>query len=103
MIDNFGELICVQLVYAVILFVIAFNAYKRRENQKVYLVSSGLYITVIVWLIFEYIRLGPHPDPGSAFAWGILSMVIPGVLVIITLLIFVISQLFKIRSKSASK
>ena len=51
-----------------------------------------------MWLIYEYFGLGAEPDPGSVFAWGMLSMIITGIIVFVALIVFVISRIIKRKS-----
>ena len=95
MIDNIGELVFVQIVYVIVLLLIIIATRRQKQNGIFYWCIAGLYALVFIWLIYEYFGLGTKPDPGSVFAWGMLSMIIPGILVFIALIVFIISRIIK--------
>jgi len=98
MIDNIGELIFVQLFYIIVLLLIITATHRQKQKGIFYWCIAGLYALVFIWLIYEYFGLGAKPDPGSVFAWGMLTMIIPGILVFIALVVFVISRIIKRKS-----
>lgn len=91
MIDNISELIFVQVVYMAILSLIIIATLRLKRKGVFYWIIAGLYVLTLIWLIYEYINFGTKPDPGSVFAWGMFSMIIPGILTLIALIVFVVS------------
>ena len=93
MIDKIGELISVQVVYIAILSVIIIATLRLKRKGTFYWFIAGLYVLTLIWLIYEYIGFGAKPDSGSVFAWGMLSMIIPGILTLVALIVFITSRI----------
>lgn len=93
MTDGIGELIFIQSVYITILSLIILATVRLKRKGTFYWVISGLYAITLLWLIYEYINFGKKPDPGSVFAWGMFSIIIPGLLTLVAVIVFVIARI----------
>ncbi len=93
MINDINELVFVQTASIVVLLLIFWIARKKKKERIAYCCISVVYVFIIGWLIYEYFRLGSHPDPGSVFAWAMTSIILPGVLILIAIGIFIIARL----------
>jgi len=95
MIDNIGALIFVQAIYIIILLLIIWATRGQARKSLFYWCIFILYALILICLIYEYVSFGSKPDPGSVFAWGMLSMIIPGALVFLALVVFILSWIIK--------
>ena len=95
MITDLGQLIIGQSIYLILLFFITRVAVRQKRKDFLYwfvLSIDIIYILIISWLIYTYLTFGPNPDSGEVFAWGMFSIIVPGLLVILTCLVFGIVQ-----------
>jgi hypothetical protein len=90
--DGIGELIIIQLVYIAILFLIIRAVIRQGKKAIFYWFIAGLYMLTIAWLVTEYLNMPKSGNGGYAFAIGMYSMIVPGVLTLIAALAFIVSQ-----------
>jgi hypothetical protein len=93
--EGLSELLIVQLVYIVILFFIIRMTIRQGRKPILHWVIAGLYILTIVWLVTEFINMPKTGNGGYGFAIGMYSMIVPGLLTFISVIIFIITQVTK--------
>jgi len=79
------ELLYYQLVYIAILFFIILRAFRKKRNITPFWIITGLYFLTMVWLCIGYLTAPKPLDPGGGFAIGMYSLLIPGVLIIVSI------------------
>ncbi|SDZ74347.1 hypothetical protein SAMN05192529_101145 [Arachidicoccus rhizosphaerae] len=90
---NIGELIFVQVIYLTVLILVITATRKLGRNGIVYWIITGLYALIFTWLVNEYTAFTVKTDPGALFAWGMYSIIVPGILTLIALIVFIISRI----------
>jgi apolipoprotein N-acyltransferase len=90
--DGLGELIIIQFVYIAILFLIIRAVIRQRKKAILYWFIAGLYMLTIAWLVTEYVNIPKTGNGGCVLAIGMYSMIVPGVLILIAALAFIVSQ-----------
>jgi hypothetical protein len=90
---DLGELVCVQVFYTVVFALLIFASRRRRRENMFYKAMAVICALLVIWFIYAYSDFGPRPDPGSVFAWGMLLMILPGIFVFVSLVIFVIGRM----------
>ena len=93
--DGLGELIFIQIVYIVVLFFTIRATIRNGKKPVFYFVIVGLYILTLAWLVREFINIPKIGTGGQGFALGMYSMIVPGVLILISLMAFIITQATK--------
>lgn len=93
MMKDIVELIFIHIVYIIMLGLIIVATARLKRKGIFYWAIAGLYVLMLIWLIYEYVGLGAKPDPGGFFAWEMLAMIIPGLLILVALIVFIISRI----------
>ncbi|WP_121357778.1 hypothetical protein [Flavisolibacter nicotianae] len=93
--EGLGELIIIQLVYIIILFLIIRKIIRQGKKAIFYWIIVGLYLLTITWLVTEYVNMPETGNGGYGFAIGMYSMIVPGILTFIAALAFIITQATK--------
>ncbi|MBC6607944.1 hypothetical protein H8B13_14050 [Hymenobacter sp. BT188] len=86
------ELIIIQFIYIAIMFFIIRATIRKGLKVFFYWLIVGLYVLTITWLVTEYVDMPKEGNGGYGFAIGMYSMIIPGILVLLSLLVFLISK-----------
>ena len=90
--DSLGQHIVAQLFFSTIHFLIIRSIILHGKNSIFYWLITGLYISTIVWLVIEYIKMPKTENGGFGFAIEMYSLIIPGILTLISIIVFCISQ-----------
>jgi len=89
--DGLDQLIIIQLVYIAILWLIIRAATRQGKKTVFYWVVTGLYLLVIAWLGVKFVNM-PGRDGGYWFALGMYSIVVPGILIFIAVIVFMVTR-----------
>jgi hypothetical protein len=91
-----NEILTAQFVYILILTLITFRVKKVNKNWgDLYwflIIIDILYTLFAGWMIYEYSTFGKKVDPGAAFAWGMMFLLVPGILVFAALVAILVAK-----------
>ena len=90
------EVLITQVIYIIILGLITYSVKKTGRNHGFlywFIVSINiLYGLSFGWLIYEYSSFGNNPDSGRVLSWVMFSVIVPGILVLASLVSFFASR-----------
>jgi apolipoprotein N-acyltransferase len=92
MTDSIGPLIIIQAIYMLALFLIIRETRRQKQKGVFYWFIAGVYALVLIWLTDQYLNLAPTPYPGSIFLLEVLSFIVPGILILMALIVFMVSR-----------
>lgn len=93
--DELIELLLIQIIYIAILFFIIRSVIRRGSKAIFYWIIVALYVATIAWLMTDYFNMPKTGNGGYFFAIGMYSMIIPGILILISVIVFALSRVSK--------
>ena len=89
--SGLDNLLLLQVIYLVVIFLLLRSARKNGRNIIVYWIILGLYLITLIWLTKSYFERPKVADGGYTFALGMYSMIVPGILVLVAMLSFLVA------------
>jgi apolipoprotein N-acyltransferase len=99
--NDLDELIFIQIIYIAFLYFIIRGTLRQGRKATFYWIVIGIYAMVISWLAIELINMNPTGNGGYGFAIGMYSIIIPGILVFTSVMVYCILQGIKNNSKKS--